>query len=99
MTMLDTITRRPAGERRNNPVRDALMGRVYAEFAEMRCMRLTAAQARRLFGLRPDVAERILAALVRQGSRPRDGERYRFNDLGGLPQIPASHALVRRRAS
>ena len=97
--MLDTITLRPPGERRNNPVRDALIGRVYAEFAEMRCMRLTAAQARRLFGLRPDVAERILAALVRQKSLAWDGERYRFNDLSGLPQIPASHALVHRRAS
>jgi hypothetical protein len=99
MTMLDTITPRPPGERRNTAVRDALTGRVYAEFAEMRCMRLTAAQARRLFGLRPDVAERILAALVRQGSLAWDGERYRFNDLGRLPQIPPSLALVHRRAS
>jgi hypothetical protein len=99
MTMLDTITRRPPGERRNNAVRDALTGRVYAEFAEMRCMRLTPAQARRLFDLRADVAERILSALVRQGSLTWDGERYRFNDLSSLPQIPPSQALVRRRAS
>ena len=94
--MLDTVTLRPQVERRNNAVRDALFGRVYSEFAEMRCMRLTLAQARRLFGLRPDVAERILAALVRQGSLAWDGERYRFNDLTGLPEIPASQALVRR---
>ena len=33
----------------------------------MPCMRLTAPQARLLFGLRPDVSERILAGLVRQG--------------------------------
>ena len=63
----------------------------------MPCMRLTAGQARRLFGLRSDVCQRILTALVRQGSLSCDGERYRFNDARGWPA--ADRAVVRLRAS
>ena len=89
------------GDRRNHSVRDALAQRVRAEFAEMPGMRLTSAQARRLFGLRPDVSDRILASLVQQRSIVCDGERYRFNELRNPAQPPpvAPHALVHRRAS
>ena len=96
--MLDnTILGSSRGERRNPGVRDALVQRVRAEFAEMPGMRLTAAQARRLFGLRPDVSDRILAALVQQRSIVCDGERFRFNEARSVaqPQVSASHALVR----
>ena len=86
MTMLDTIAPRPSSvDRRDATARYALVQRVYGEFHEMPCMRLTAPQARLLFGLRPDVSERILAGLVRQGLLSCDGERYRFNDSRGWP--------------
>ena len=100
--MLDnTVFASSCGERRNPGVRAALVQRVRAEFAEMPGMCLTAPQARRLFGLRPDVSDRILAALVQQRSIVSDGERYRFNELRNSrqPPAPASHALVHRRAS
>ena len=51
-------------ERRNVAERNALQRRVWEEFAEMPCLRLTEAQARRLFALRADVCRRILAGLV-----------------------------------
>jgi hypothetical protein len=100
--MLDnTILGSSRGDRRNHPVRDALAQRVRSEFAEMPGMCLTAAQARRLFGLRLDVSDRILATLVRQRSIVCDGERYRFNEgrNSRQPPPPTSHALVHRRAS
>ena len=100
--MLDnTILGSSRGDRRNHPVRDALAQRVRAEFAEMPGMCLTAAQARRLFGLRSDVSDRILTTLVRQRSIVCDGERYRFNEgrNSRQPPPPATHALVHRRAS
>ena len=61
-------------------------------------MRLTAGQARRLFGLRSDVCQRILATLVRQGTLASDGERYRYNDARGWPAA-YDRAVVRLRAS
>ena len=100
--MLDnTILGSSRGDRRNHADRDALAQRVCSEFAEMPGMRLTAAQARRLFGLRPDVSDRILTTLVQQRSIVCDGDRYRFNELRYSPQPPpaAPHALVHRRAS
>ncbi len=39
--------------------------RVRGEFTEMPCLRLTRGQAQRLFDLRPDICERVLATLVR----------------------------------
>jgi len=96
--MLDTFAMTPwTGDRRNPATRDALLARVCAEFHEMPGMRLTAGQARRLFGLRSDVCQRILTALVRQGSLCCDGERYRFNDARGWPAD--DRAVVRLRAS
>jgi hypothetical protein len=102
MTMPDTITPRPStADRRDDTARYALVQRVYGEFHEMPCMRLTAPQARLLFGLRPDVCERILAGLVQQGSLYCDGERYRFNDSRGWPvhHEAGKHYLVRAMAS
>ena len=54
-------------DRRNHPQREALVRRIAGEFTEMPCLRLTPAQARRLFALRADICDRILAALVREG--------------------------------
>ena len=51
-------------ERRNHASRDQLVRRVRAEFEEMPRMRLTAAQTKRLLGLREDVVARVLATLV-----------------------------------
>jgi hypothetical protein len=100
--MLDTITPRASTvDRRDGTARYALVQRVYGEFHEMPCMRLTAPQARLLFGLRPDVCERVLAGLVQQGSLCCDGERYRFNDSRGWPvhNETGKHYLVRSKAS
>ena len=69
------------GDRRSLASRDALVGRILGEFSEMPCLRLTRGQAQRLFGLRADVCERVLADLVRDGTLQcgPDG-RYRLND-------------------
>jgi hypothetical protein len=100
--MLDTLAIRPSiGDRRNSAARQTLLQRVSAEFQEMPCMRLTAGQARRLFGLRSDVCQRILTTLVRQGTLSCDGERFRYNDARtwSLSDVFGAHAGVRLRAS
>jgi hypothetical protein len=102
MPMLDTITSRPSiVDRRDHRARYALVQRVYGEFHEMPCMRLTGAQARLLFGLRLDVCERILLRLVQEDLLDWDGVRYRFNDSRDWPvrQAAGHHYLVRARAS
>ena len=53
--------------RRNPEWRRMLVRRVRGEFLDMPGMRLTLAQAQRLFGLRVDICERILLELVRDG--------------------------------
>lgn len=58
---------RPRTDRRNVEARQQLIRRVRAEFREMPRLRLTAGQAQRLFGLRPDVCDRILGELVNGG--------------------------------
>ena len=58
--------------RRNAAAREMLRERVLAEFREMPCLRLTPAQAQRLFGLRADVGTRILDTLVKTGHLRRD---------------------------
>jgi hypothetical protein len=60
------ITRR-GRERRDATSRDQLVQRVIAEFREMPCLRLTPAQAQRLFGLRDDVSARVIDHLVQKG--------------------------------
>ncbi|HXW05241.1 MAG TPA: hypothetical protein VD833_08415 [Vicinamibacterales bacterium] len=63
-------------ERRNSVGRQALRSRVAAEFIEMPGLRLTLAQAWRLFGLRSDVCLRVLGELSTQGvlRRTADGQ-------------------------
>jgi hypothetical protein len=54
-------------DRRNADARARLLSRVRSEFLEMPCLRLTAAQSQRLFGLRDDVCRRVLAGLIGEG--------------------------------
>jgi hypothetical protein len=77
--MGDTVRLR--GDRRNNASREAVLQRVYGEFKEMPCLRLTEAQARRLFGLTPDICNRVFAQLTceRLLARSADG-RYRLSE-------------------
>jgi hypothetical protein len=63
---------KPSMDRRNADSRNALVRRVLVEFEEMPGMRLTQAQAQRLFGLRTDICARVLAALVEQAALRRD---------------------------
>ena len=71
----------PIPDRRNQRSRDALVTRVVAEFQEMPCLRLTGRQAQRLFDLRADVCQRLLGALLRDGTLACDSEeRYRLNE-------------------
>lgn len=74
-----SLERRFFADRRDRASRDEVLRRVRAEFTEMPCLRLTGAQARRLFGLRADISERVMAALVGDGTllQGPDG-RYRL---------------------
>ena len=75
------VFRRRPHERRNVTARQRLVHRVIAEYREMPCLRLTPAQARRLFGLRDDVCARILGELVRERVlRIDDAGRYTVAD-------------------
>ena len=60
-------------ERRNLASRLAILRRIAAEYDEMPGLRLTAAQAQRLFWLREDVCLRVLDELVNAGVLRRDG--------------------------
>jgi hypothetical protein len=70
---LDEVTLQPArpcptylgAERRDADRRSGLVRRVSHEYEEMPGLSLTPVQARRLFGLRADVCERLLGELVR----------------------------------
>jgi hypothetical protein len=53
-----------------------LEARVRAEFGEMPGLRLTLAQASRLFSLSPVTCERILTSLVRAGYLATDGRAF-----------------------
>jgi hypothetical protein len=78
---MPTLSFSPILERRNQRSRDALVTRVVAEFEEMPCLRLTGPQAQRLFDLRADVCQRLLGALLRDGTLAFDGEqRYRLKE-------------------
>lgn len=64
-------------DRRNSASRAQLLHRVRAEFREMPCLRLTCGQAQRLFGIRPDVCERVFATLEGEGMLTRGSDaRY-----------------------
>ena len=75
-----------AMDRRGRPQREAVLQRVRAEFQEMPCMRLTLAQANRLFGLPPDVCRRVLGELLHDGSVMCGSDGlYRLNDGSTWP--------------
>ncbi len=61
-----------ATERRDVASRIGVLGRVSSEFQEMPGLRLTEAQAQRLFSLRPDICTRVLATLVDRSVLRRD---------------------------
>jgi len=74
-------------DRRDASSRAVLLQRIRSEFVEMPCLRLTGPQARRLFDLRTDVCERVLATLVRARILTCDGDgRYKITDA----QVPIS---------
>jgi len=97
-------TMRPRGichERRNARSRENLLRRVRAEFNEMPCLRLTCGQAQRLFGLRRDICERVLAGLVDEdtltlGPDARYGVR---GNVGWPPEADISSLLSALRKS
>ena len=73
------ISCKPRPDRRDRASREAVIERVRSEFREMPCLRLSAAQARRLFGLRDDVCARVLTALVEDGFLVvGDDDRYGY---------------------
>jgi hypothetical protein len=75
------LTAQAGAERRDTTSREQLLWRVRGEFEEMPCLRLTCAQARRLFGLPADVCERVLTELVRDRALLRGADdRYRIRD-------------------
>ena len=51
-------------DRRDRTARDRLLRRIRAEFDEMPCLRLTSAQAARLFGVAEEACVRMLSTLV-----------------------------------
>jgi hypothetical protein len=55
------------GDRRGGGARAQLLDRIRGEFKEMPCLRLTCRQAQRLFGMRADISERVLATLIGEG--------------------------------
>ena len=59
-------------ERRDLTSRRALLHRITMEYDEMRGLRLNAAQAQRLFGLREDICRRVFDALVDAAILRRD---------------------------
>ena len=61
----------------------ATLSRVRGEFAEMPCMRVTAAQARALLGLSEPASEWVLARLAEEGFlvRTPQGEYVRRSDV------------------
>jgi hypothetical protein len=79
---MDATAHAPMGpERRDTAAREQVLRRVRGEFEEMPCLRLTFAQARRLFGLSADVCERVLSALVREHMLTcGPDDRYRLRD-------------------
>jgi hypothetical protein len=58
------------------PDDEELWTRVQAEFREMPGLRLTLAQASRLFSIQPERCERLLGGLVRAGHLTTDGRTF-----------------------
>ena len=73
----DPVGRAYPIERRNLTSRQALLHRIAMEYDEMPGLRLTAAQAQRLFGLRDDICMRVFDAFVEAAILRRDANnRY-----------------------
>ena len=74
---------------------DEVLQRIQGEYVEMPGLRLTAAQARRLWGLERDVCDALLGALVDAKflSQTRDGAFVRIEGAG-----PTRSANVKRLA-
>ena len=72
---------------------DDVLQRIQGEFVEMPGLRLTAAQAQRLWGLDRSVCEELLSALVNANflSQTRDGSFIR-TDGGPRREAPRSAA-------
>jgi hypothetical protein len=91
LAKLDDITRRPLAalslggtrpsvERRNVAARRALTQRVLSEFDEMPGTCLTLPQATRLFGVTPEICQRILNELIANGRLRRTADsRFRLS--------------------
>lgn len=60
----------------------ALRVRISAEIYEMPGLKVTLAQAARLFSVEPVRCERVLGALVRGGVLSTDGRAFARSDLG-----------------
>jgi hypothetical protein len=101
--LVSVASRRATLDRRDHIARQALLRRIRSEFEEMPCMRLTCAQAQRLFALKPEVCGRVLAELVRNGTLCRmSGDRYRLNDSSAWPgprAFPSHLTLATPKAS
>lgn len=59
-----------------------LKSRISAEFREMPGLRLTLAQASRLFSMDPGPCQRVLDGLVARGELARDGRIFARADAG-----------------
>ena len=77
--LVDPLRRAYPIERRNLASRQALLHRIAMEYDEMPGLRLTAAQAQRLFGLREDICMRVFNALVDAAILRRDVNGYARN--------------------
>jgi hypothetical protein len=60
----------------------AFRARISAEFREMPGLRLTLAQASRLFSMDPAPCERVLSGLVARGELSTDGRLFARADAG-----------------
>jgi hypothetical protein len=60
----------------------AIRARVSAEFREMPGLRITLAQASRLFSVEPDPCRRVLNGLVARGELSTDGRIFACADAG-----------------
>jgi hypothetical protein len=83
-------------DRRDHSSRDDMLERVYAEFREMPCLRLTPAQTQRLLALRADICARVLARLVADGQLTCEDQRYRVNDARSWPTAGPTTGILAR---
>jgi hypothetical protein len=93
------VTRAPTGRRQEgtvrtttNPIDDGLLARVKSEFMEMPGLRLTAPQARRLWGLDEARCDELLTALIDAQFlfRTRDGAFMRIERAKATRERPAA---------